>query len=249
MTEIEQFVGRIAGFDTKPAPLQVEAFAWYLHEVGRKERFSTADIVQLFDAAHIARPNISLNLGRLCNKKPARVLKDTKGYRLSNAARNELSGRLPVHATSVKTTHLLAELLKRVTSPIQLAFLKETLVCYKHGAYRAAVIMAWNLVYSDVLDRIVTHHLAEFNKGVGTNNLKTPITRREDFENFSIKESEVIRIGRTTGVLGKETTKALEEKLGKRNTAAHPSNVVVSEATANEVIFDLVQNVLLKAVL
>lgn len=109
--------------------------------------------------------------------------------------------------------------------------------------------MAWNLAFSDVIDRIVAKHLPAFNTGVGTYGLKKPITRREDFEDFSIKESVIIKIGRATGVLGKETTKILEEKLDKRNTAAHPSSTVVSAATAEEVIFDLVENIILKPVI
>jgi hypothetical protein len=248
LTSVVEFIKPVGALSTKSAPQQVNILGWYLHVVKEQEHFTTAQIGACFDAAHVARPaNIASTLAKLVASKA--VLRSSSGFRLSASSRTAMEKVLPKRPTTVVTTAILDGLLVKVTNPIQKTFLHETLVCYKHGAYRAAVIMAWNLVYSDVLDRILTHHLAQFNKGVGTNNLKTAITRREDFENFSVKESEIIRIGRATGVLGKETTKALEEKLGKRNTAAHPSNIVVNEATANEVIFDLVQNVLLKPVL
>ena len=237
----------IAGFSNKPAPYIVEVFAWYLHEVKQKDRIQTADVGPLFDEVHVPRPNISLVLSRLCEKKPPRLIKDARGYRLHHEARKELGVRLPQRATAVKTTALLNALVDRVTDPAQKTFLQETLVCFRHGAYRAAAIMAWNLAFSDVLDRILTKHLAAFNTGVGTHNLKKAIVDRVDFE--KLKESEVIKIAAAAGVLGKESVKTLEEKLGKRNTAAHPSTVVVSVATAEEVIFDLVENILLRPVL
>ena len=226
----------------------IEVFAWYLHEVKRKDRFVSSDIAACFDAVHIARPaNIPQAIARLAAKSPPRVLKDSKGYRLHQDARKKLGELLPQRATSVATTALLNDLLSRVSDPAQKVFLTETLACFKHHAYRAAVVMAWNLAFSDVLDRILLHHLAAFNTGVGTHNLKKPIVDRVDFE--KLKESEVIKIAAAAGILGKESVKKLEEKLGKRNTAAHPSTVVVSVATAEEVIFDLVENIVLRQTL
>lgn len=248
MSDLERFVEPIAGFSSKPAPYMIEVFAWYLHEVKRKERFQSGDIGPLFDEIHVSRPaNIPQAITRLCEKRPPRVIRDGQGYRLHQDTRRELAVKLPQRATSVATTQLLNALLARVIDPAQKTILQETLLCFKHGAYRAAVVMAWNLAFSDVLDRILTRHLAAFNTGVGTHNLKKPIVDRVDFE--KLKESEVIKIAAAAGILGKESVKKLEEKLGKRNTAAHPSTVVVSVATAEEVIFDLVENILLRPVL
>ena len=248
MNDLERFVEPIEGFSSKPAPFTVEVVAWYLHEVKQKERFQPADIGPCFDEIHVIRPaNVSLVLNRLCGKSPPRMIKDAKGYRLHQVARKELGATLPQRATSVATTQLLNSLLARVTNPAQKTFLQEALVCFKHHAYRAAAIMVWNLAFSDVLDRILASHLAAFNTGIGTNNLKKPIVDRVDFE--KLKESEIIKIASAAGILGKESVKKLEEKLGKRNTAAHPSTVVVSVATAEEMIQDLIENIVLRPTL
>ena len=250
MKDVEHFVEPIADFSKKSAPFQIEAFAWYLHEVKQQEHFSTGGIKRCFEEAHLPPPpNIGASIAKLEAKRPARVLRSTNGFRLSKDARTELSALLPVRATTVKTTALLNDLLTRVTDPSQKTFLVETLSCFKNHAYRAAIVMAWNLAFSDVIDRIIASHLTAFNAGVGTHGLRKPITRREDFEDFNVKESVIITIGRATGVLGKATVKILEEKLDKRNTAAHPSNIVISAATAEEVIFDLVENILLRPTL
>jgi hypothetical protein len=248
LKDIDQFVGQITDFSNKSAPFIIEAFAWYLHEVKQQDRLTSSHIGACFDAAHIPRPaNIGSSLAKLCAKKPARLLKDSKGYRLTNAARSELGVLLPVRATTVKTTNVLNDLLSRVSDPAQKTFLGEALICYKYHAYRAAVVMAWNLAFSDVLDRILANHLVAFNGQIGTHGFKRAIGQRSDFED--LKEGQIITLARNAHILSKESVKTLEEKLNKRNTAAHPSTVVVSSATAEEVIFDLVENIILKQTL
>ena len=76
---------------------------------------------------------------------------------------------------------------------------------------------------------------------------RRPIQNRQDFAD--LKESDILKICRAARLISGETLKSLDEKLGKRNTAAHPSTVIVGTATAEEVIFDLVENILLKTAL
>jgi len=246
LSDLAHFIEPIGGFAEKTAPFQVEVFAWYLHEIKQKQTFLAADIGPCFDEVHTPRPvNIPTVLTRLCEKRPPRLIRDARGYRLSAPVREEMSRRLPVRATSVKTTQILNGLLDRVSDPAQKTFLAETLVCFKHGAYRAAVVMAWNLAFSEVLDRIVATHLTEFNAQLTKALPKaSPMTKRSDFED--LKESKIIEIAKGAGILSGSTAKILGEKLTKRNTAAHPSTVTVLPVTAEEVIADLVENVILR---
>lgn len=247
MKDLPHFLEPISGFLVKSATFKVEVFAWYLHEIKQLERFRPVDINLCFDAAHAPRPaNIRSIILNLCRKRPARLLKDAKGYRLSASTRAELTRLLPARATSVKTTQLLNSLLDRVTDSSQKLFLSETLVCFKHHAYRAAIVMAWNLTFSHILDRILAEHLPAFNTQLAKVVPKSsPISQRSDFENY--KESKIIEIGRGANILSASTAKKLSEKLDKRNTAAHPSTVIVLPITADEVISDLVENVILRS--
>lgn len=224
----------------------IEVFAWYLHEIEQKDRFQTTDLGFCFDVVHAPRPSaLSTSLTRLCDKKPARLIKDSKGYRLAAHVRTEMSALLPVRATSVKTTQLLNGLLDRVNDTAQKTFLAETLTCFKYHAYRASIVMAWNLAFSDVLDRILANHLAEFNAQLlKVVQKSTAITKRSDFEDY--KESKIIEVARGAGIFSASTAKILTEKLNKRNTAAHPSTVTVLAVTAEEVIADLVENIILR---
>jgi hypothetical protein len=141
------------------------------------------------------------------------------------------------------TTKLLNDLLVRVTEKGKRAYLEEALICFGHKAYRGALIMAWNLAYSDMVDRIYASGLEKFNSQVGTHNFKRKIVDRSDFSD--LKESDVIKISRAAKLISGETLKLLEEKLGKRNSAAHPSGKVITVVSAEEVIVDLLENIVL----
>lgn len=247
MKDLPHFVQPLKNFETRSIPFQLEVFGWFLHVVKQKEHFKAADIGPCFDELHIKRPiNIGSSLNHLANRTPARLLKSAKGFRLTATSRAEMGMLLPQQrATTVQTTALLNGLIDKITDPGQKAFLTETLLCFKHGAHRAAIVMAWNLAYSDVIDRILANHLTEFNaqmpKVLGPK--AAPVTKRSDFED--IKESKTIEIGRGANILSSSTSKILTEKLNKRNSAAHPTMVVMSAVTAEEVVFDLVTNVIL----
>jgi hypothetical protein len=56
----------------------------------------------------------------------------------------------------------------------------------------------------------------------------------------------VLQVAKSANIISGSVHKILKEKLDRRNIAAHPSNVTVSKLTAEDVILDLVQNVVLK---
>lgn len=246
MTSLQDFTQDVPEFQKKSSSEKIEVFAWFLHEIKEQERLSGAELSACFDAVHEPRPsNIHRDISSLCERKPARMLKDAKGYRLSAAARSELGKKFQVRQTTVKTTALLDGLAMRVTDSAQRTFLAEALICFKNQAYRAAIVMAWNLAFSDVIDRILAKDLDRFNLQRTKAFPKTKaVTKRSDFED--LRESAVLEIARGASILSASSFKILDEKLGKRNTAAHPSIVVVSPVTAEEVIHDLVENIILR---
>lgn len=148
MKDVQHFVSPIKDFHQKSAPYQIEVFGWFLHEVKSQEYFSPADIRACYDAAHLPIPNVSASLAKVMEKRPARALRNTKGYKLTSAVRGEMERLLPVRSSSVATTALLDGLIDKITNPAHKVFLNEALVCFKHGANRSAIVMMWNLTYS-----------------------------------------------------------------------------------------------------
>ncbi|WP_041741138.1 hypothetical protein [Collimonas fungivorans] len=245
MSDLADFTRRIPAFDRKGFTAKIETFAWFLQEISAKPKFSPADIVKCFELSHSAKPSsVHTLLRNLCEKKPARLLKDSQGYRLTAAVREQLGKSLGQRASSGATTALLAGLIPNVTNTAQRTFLNETLICFNNKAFRSAIVMAWNLIFSHVCDRIFETHAAVFNEQRQKVYPKLPeLTKRTDFEDY--KESQVIEICRGARILDATVCKTLTEKLGRRNTAAHPSSNVITEVSAEDMIVDLVTNVLL----
>ncbi|MEP6732317.1 MAG: hypothetical protein ABJE10_16850 [bacterium] len=155
------------------------------------------------------------------------------------------------HETTITVTQLLKDLTGKVSDQAEQLFLTEALTCYKHRAFRAAIVMAWNLAYDHVLNWLLAdpQRLSAFNSNiVGRIGQKrgadVVIAKREGFED--LKEGEVLDICGSAGVLPSNNIKQiLNAQLTKRNMAAHPSLVDISEPEANETIHMLVNNVVL----
>ena len=69
-----------------------------------------------------------------------------------------------------------------------------------------------------------------------------------ELDDFSVdlKESEVLEIAKAANAITNDIYKVLEPKLGRRNSAAHPSSVTIGPLQMEEFIDDLVTNVILK---
>lgn len=244
MKDVHHFIAPIKDFNQKSAPYQIEVFAWFLHEVKGQEYFSPADIRACYDATHLPVPNVSASLAKILEKRPARCIRNTKGYKLSSISRGEMETLLPVRASAVATTALLQGLVERVSKPEHKVFLNEALICFRYGAHRAAIVMIWNLAYSHVLDRIFGNHLAAFNAQRTKVGPKLPeVTKLTDFEDYG--ERQVIEICRGARIYDATVCKTLTERLNRRNSAAHPSSAKFTPVQAEDMVTDLINNVLL----
>lgn len=164
--------------------------------------------------------------------------------------RRALDTRLGGDPTTVAVTKALSDLPARVPDLAEREFLAEALNCYRVRAYRAAIIMAWNLAY-DHLARWVfadTARLASMNAGLATKYPKKNITLAKQEDADELKESEFIEAARTGKLLDKNTAQILREKLGRRNMAAHPSRLSITQHSADDMITDLVSNVILRLI-
>jgi hypothetical protein len=142
----------------------------------------------------------------------------------------------------------------KISDQAEQLFLSEALRCYRAQAFRGAIVMTWNLAYDHLLRWVLADpaRLSAFNsKIVGRLGVKRAtdlmIAKREDFED--LKESEVIDICGLAGLfVSGNIKKVLDTQLTKRNLAAHPSLHVIGQPTADDAIYDLVNNVVLTLV-
>ncbi len=231
---------------------KIKLFAWYLHTHKRLEHFTSPDIKKCYEDLHTSEPSsISPFLVSMEKKNPKELLKSTGGYKLEMRVREVLDKKYGTRTITVQVTDLLANLPTSVPDLAERTFLDETLVCFKHGAFRAAIVMAWNLAYHHLCDHVLKKDLAGFNaqwplvyQGHHKKGNKV-IAKMEDFSD-ELKESEVIEVCNSAGIISKDIHKILKAKLDRRNSAAHPSNVKIEQLQAEEFIDDIVKNVVLK---
>ena len=201
-----------------------------------------------FNDAGIDPPDMSVYLSRMAAKKPPQLIKEKGGYRLASSTRRALDVRLGGDPTIVVVSKALADLPAYISNLAEREFLVEALNCYKVKAYRAAIIMTWNLTYAHLVGWIINdpQRLASINVGIATKYPKKNIVIKKYEDVDELKESEFIEAARVATLLGKNLTQILREKLGRRNMAAHPSQVAFTQHSADEMITDLITNVILK---
>ena len=242
------FAASIPGFYRSTAVDQLLALAWFLETYEQRATFQAAELRKCFKDAGADSPDLSVYLPRLTAKKPPQIVKDGGSFRLSAAQRRNLDARLGRTPTTVAVAKTLTDLPSQIPDISEREFLTETLNCYKVQAYRATVVMMWNLAYDHLVSWIFSNasRLSAMNTGIAIKYPKKQLllVDREDAD--ELKESELIEAARTAKVLDKNVAQILREKLGRRNMAAHPSRVSISQHSADDMITDLVTNVLLK---
>ena len=250
MTRAE-FVGLVPNFEALTHTEKIKLFAWCLHTQNGLDRFDQAAIRKCYDTLHLALPDLSTYFRRMVERKPSELLKDARGYRLEGTIRKRLDERFGQHPTAVVVSKLLADLPATVANIAERAFLAEALACYKAGAFRAAIVMTWNLAFDHMLSWVLndSSRLGCFNASIAVRYPKrkgVSVSRVEHFEEF--KESEIIEVCNTAGLFSKNIIKILSEKLTRRNIAAHPSLVNITQHQADDVITDLVNTVVLRLI-
>jgi hypothetical protein len=247
--ELQDLISQVADFDAKTPREKMRLFAWYLHAHGGRETFETSDIKTCYDQLHLSQINIALNLNRMADSKPPDLLRERKGFKLGRIVRSELDAKYGVHHSVVAVSKILTDLPANVPNIEQRAFLQEALKCYRNEAYRSCIIMTWNLAYSHLLDWILKDatRLAAFNSTIARrypNQKNVQITKYDDFGD-ELGERQVLEVANTANLYNSGIFKILKEKLDRRNTAAHPSSVIIVQSQADDMVTDLINNVVL----
>src|SRR5262249_17767797 len=146
---------------------------------------------------HLPVPNIAMYLGRMTQTKPPKALRENDKYKLSRSARTDLDAVYGMHESFIQVSTLLSNLPDKVPDIAEKSFLIEAINCYRVQAYRACIVMTWNLTFDHLVRWILkdTQRLANFNVAIVKRYPKktgTGVVIQAHFEEF--KESEVIEI-------------------------------------------------------
>lgn len=245
---LEELAARISGLAALKHSEKIKLFSWWLHTQRNMTHLRALDVKRCYSDLVLAPPvNLNQQMDDLVRQRI--MLKDGNGYRLERSVSEELAGEYGKRPAAIHVEKLLANLPSTLPTLKEQEYLEETIKCLRAGAFRATVVMAWNLAYDHLCYWILfdTTRLSDFNARSPVRFPRIgypPVTKREDF--FDMKESHVIEIASSAGLISPNIFKVLKEKLDRRNMAAHPTDVSTLQQTAEEIVRDLVENVVLK---
>ncbi|HEY6091115.1 MAG TPA: hypothetical protein VIV83_03920 [Gemmatimonadales bacterium] len=248
--DLKELVTQVPGFSGWDHPDKIKLFGWFLHVYRGREFFTAKEIRECYDQLSYTAPRLNRDLERLLDRRPRELLQDSRGFRLHGTVKQALDEKYGEAQTTIVVKKLLAELPAKVPGIEERAFLEEVIRCLRAQAFRATVVMAWNLAFDHLLHWLLKDpaRLKTFNDRIPVrypNKKPMPlIAKFEDFEELT--EREVIEVCSSAGLISDAVFGILKEKLDRRNTAAHPSKVAVLQSKAEDTIEDLVTNVVLK---
>lgn len=226
-----------------------DLFAYYLQvEIGR-DFVATAELKRCFTLCDLGTPTwLATHLTNNSKGRKATYVKAAKGYRLHANAREKLAQLFGAGQIAVQTSAPLKEIYEQLPDGPRKEFLREAVASYEIGCNRAAVIMFWLFLLDHLFELVEKKYLNDFNSVLEKNTDKrvkvTSIARRDDFG--EIPEGKFIELLRSSGIISADVRKILDQKLGTRNTAAHPSTVKLQQSKANDFFDDLIENVFRK---
>jgi hypothetical protein len=244
---VAEFVESFDDFPEWDGPKQVDYFSFFLTGIENKASFTANDIEACFNAAHMRRySRVAPYVSEQVSKRNGKYIKVAKGYRLERSTYEEIRREVEDEPKKIAVSRRLSELLAKVTEPREHAFLKEAVDCYRVKAFRATIILVWILVINHLHEWVFKEKLVEFNSALAKNPDKK-VKAVSVIDEFSdISESKFIELLRAAGLISADVRRILDEKLGIRNSAAHPSHIIFDSHKATEFTSDLVENVLLK---
>jgi hypothetical protein len=144
----------------------------------------------------------------------------------------------------------LKKVIAKLGDDNQRKFMAEAVSCLAVDAPRATIVMAWAGAIDHLYDFVLKHKIADFNAALAKRtdrHAKIVVATKDDFGD--IKETVFIEVARSAGVITNDVRKILDEKLGVRNTCAHPSTVEIHRSKVVNFIEELVDNIITKHII
>lgn len=247
MGDINSFFAKFDDLASWSATKQVDYAAYFLLTAGGKTSVVANDLAAVLRQLDLKEyKRLPQYLSENATAKTGRYVKVKQGgYRLARAAFDVIDKQVRNEPVKVAVSAQLADLVAKIANASEKAFVEEALNCYRVGANRATVIMMWITAIEHIQRYTFANKLADFNAALAKSPDKK-VKKIINYDDFSdLPEVKLIELLRSAGVITNDIRKLLDEKLGIRNSAAHPSGVTITGHKATEFALDITANVLL----
>jgi len=247
--ELKSFIAGIDGFPDWGHADKIRMFAWLQHHLRKKPRFATGDINWCYGTLSFKPTNTTQYLIDMEGR--GELLQDKNGYHCEGKFLAKYDQKYGTHSITLNIRQKVKDLINTVPDVAEKDFMNEAEICLLHDAGRATIIMVWNVAFYHLCQFILKHHLAKFNAGYQKHYnkkwLDAKVQNIKAYDDFSVdlKESVVIDICKREQIVNQNVARIFNNRLGDRNSAAHPSTVHVGQLQAEAFIEDIVDNVVL----
>lgn len=252
-----QFLSNISNFQEYSRKSKILLLAYYLRQYEGIVEFSAKDIRDCCQGVLKSPSQLRQQIELLSKGKGSVLMKGSKRgrYSLAMPGLTEVEAYLSsgnkdegiVDKFLAEAIPYLKKLVSKVGEENQQKFIAEAVSCLGVDARRATIIMTWAGTIDHLYDYIIVHNLNDFNDALHKRHDRYSQLTIKDKDDFSdIRESAFIEICRSARIISNDVRKILDEKLGIRNTCAHPSCVEVHPSKVVNFVEDLVDNVILK---
>ena len=235
-------------------------FAYYLRRHQGVVEFGTAEIRLCFREGLLKPPsNLSALLKEMARGKNSSLMKigNSVKYGLTLPSLYEVEAYLgakqepqaEVDSFLKSAIPYLEKLLSKIADSSQRNFLAEAVACLGVDSRRATILMTWAGAVAHLYDYILSDgkRLAGFNLALSKRTDKYSKLTISAYDDLTeMPESIFIEVCRSAKIISNDVRKILDEKLGIRNTCAHPSGVEVHRTKVINFIEDLVDNTIVK---
>lgn len=245
--ELNVFVDQFDDFSSWDGKKQVDYFTYFLINKQKNKAVTATQIVSCYENLDLRQySRIAAYLSGESKVGTGKYLKLPKGYTLERKTADEIDRQVKNEPKKIQVSQELADLVSLVQDSQEKSFLIEAINCFRIEAYRATIVMVWTLAIDHLQKYTFGSCLIAFNTALANHPDKT-MKQIVNYDDFSeLKEVRLIELMRSSGIISKDVRKILDEKLGTRNSAGHPSGIVFSGHKTTEFSLDLIQNVLLK---
>lgn len=248
INSIDKYIGHINDFQNFKGSEMIDYFALYLIRYKNNETVKPKQITDCFAELNIpAYSNISKYLSD--NSKKIKgyqkyIKNKDAAYKLTRQRIEELEKTITLDKQVAIINSSLRDLLGKLSNQSEKNYLEEAILTFEAKAYRASIIMVWLLAINHLYEYILSNKISDFVTALRRANINKSVHTKDDFG--ELKESQIIEICKSAGIISNDVRKILDAKLGIRNSFAHPSNITLPKSKALEFIEDLIENVILK---
>lgn len=246
--DLRSFISGVSGFAEMGHADKVRMFAWLQHFLFKRDRFNTGEINWCYNALSYQPSNTSQYLKNMEGKE---LLKDGRGYYCEGKFRARYDALYGEHEITLNVRQMVRDLANLLPELGEQDIFQEALKCLRHDAGRATVIMVWNIAFYHLCQYVLKHRLADFNTRIPIRYPKKwkaadmPLIKAYGDLGDEMSEREVIEVCNSAGIITGDMYKVYVEKLGKRNSSAHPSTTHITQVQAEGYIDDLIRNTVL----